>query len=419
MIEKAIHWLENSVFSVQTFLEIAIIIGALFVGWLVRGFIGPKLIILIEKINLPYHVTRALKNSTKLLLHIIAVLLLLVAAQLTQLEFIPFKGYWIEATAKLLAVWIFIRIAAQFIANNLIRNVVATIAWSVAALSILGVLDDTMAGLDWFGFEIGDFRLSLLSIIQSVLGIVLFVWIAIFVSNVVERRLNKTKEISVTARVLINKIIKFTLITVAIIIGITSAGINLSVFAVFGGALGLGVGFGLQKGVSNLFSGILLLLDRSIKPGDIIEIQQSNTFGWVEQMGARYTNIVTRDNKSYLVPNEDLITQQVVNWSHGNTLVRLEIRFGVHYDSDPHLIKKIAPEAAATLERVVDEPKPVCHITEFGDSSVNFTLRFWIKDAEKGVTNIRGDVFLSLWEAFKQHNIQIPYPHREVFMRQA
>jgi len=161
---------------------------------------------------------------------------------------------------------------------------------------------------------------------------------------------------------------------------------------------------------------MLLLLDRSIKPGDVIEIPDIGTFGWVNHMAARYTEIVTRDNKSFLIPNEDFITQRVINWSHGNKLVRIHLEFGVHYDSDPHKVIEIATQAARDLERVVDNPAPICWIVEFGDSSLNFDLRFWIKDAEGGVANIRGQVFLALWDAFKKHNIQIPYPHREVYV---
>ena len=131
-------------------------------------------------------------------------------------------------------------------------------------------------------------------------------------------------------------------------------------------------------------------------------------------MGGRHTEIITRDNKSYLIPNEQLITQQVVNWSHGDTSVRIEAKFGVHYKSDPHLVRKIAAEAAATPERVLESPAPVCHIVAFGDSSIDFVVRFWVRDAENGITNVRGEVMLALWDAFKEHGIVIPYPQREV-----
>ena len=185
------------------------------------------------------------------------------------------------------------------------------------------------------------------------------------------------------------------------------------------GAIGLGIGFGLQKVVSNLFSGFLLLMDQSIQPGDVIELESSGTFGWVNNMAARYTEIVTRDNKSYLIPNEELVTQRVVNWSHGNKLVRVEVLFGVHYDSDPHEVIRIAVEAATKPERVISNREAVCWLKEFGDSSINFALRFWIKDADQGITNIKGEVLLALWDAFKANNIAIPYPHREVFIHQA
>jgi len=158
-------------------------------------------------------------------------------------------------------------------------------------------------------------------------------------------------------------------------------------------------------------------MDQSIKPGDIIEMD--GTFGWVNHMGARYTELVTRDNKSYLVPNEEFITQQVINWSHGNTLVRVETTFGVHYNSDPHEVKRLAAQAAGTPERVVDSPAPICHMVEFGDSSLNFVLRYWIKDAEKGIVNTKGDVMLALWDILKENNISIPYPHREVFVHKS
>jgi small-conductance mechanosensitive channel len=196
---------------------------------------------------------------------------------------------------------------------------------------------------------------------------------------------------------------------------VATAGIDLSLLAVFSGAVGLGVGFGLQKGVSNLFSGMMLLMDKSITPGDIIELP-GGTFGWVNQMGARYTEIVTRDNKAFLVPNEDFITQQVINWSHGNRLIRTEVKFGVSYDSDPHFVKKIAEEVCTKPERIVKDPRPACHLVAFGDYDLQFKLRFYIEDPEKGITNMHGEVMLALWDAFKAHGIKIPFPRQDLFI---
>ena len=164
--------------------------------------------------------------------------------------------------------------------------------------------------------------------------------------------------------------------------------------------------------VSNLVSGIIILLDKSIKPGDVISL--GDTFGWIESLGARYVSVVTRDGKEYLIPNEDLITGQVVNWSHSNEFVRLDIFFGASYADDPHLVRKIAVEAAQTVDRVLTTRQTVCHIVGFGDSSVDYVLRFWIRDPSGGLTNIRGNVYLALWDAFKEHGVSIPFPQREV-----
>jgi small-conductance mechanosensitive channel len=418
-IQNTLSWFNSNVFTPQTGIEFIIIFAAFGLGFLGQRLLIPTFLKLINQANLPWRFEHILKNISTLTPHIIMAILLAFAIPVSQIEQVAFATVWITAATKLLLAWVFIRIAAQLIANTFFRNIITTAAWLIAALSILGILDNTIDMMDALGFKIGTFRLSVLSIFQSIFSIVLFVSAAFFLSGFLDRKLQKTSDISASARVLISKIIKFMLITIAVLIAVTSAGIDLSVLAVFGGALGIGIGFGLQKGVSNLFSGILLLLDRSIKPGDVIQLQNGEAFGWVEHMGARYTNIVTRDNISYLVPNEDLITQQVVNWSHGNTLVRLELLFGVHYKSDPYLVRKIAIEAAQKVKRVVEEPLPVCHIVKFDDSSVRFTLRFWIKDAEKGVTNVRGDIYLELWDAFKQHGIEIPYPQRDVFIHEA
>jgi small-conductance mechanosensitive channel len=166
--------------------------------------------------------------------------------------------------------------------------------------------------------------------------------------------------------------------------------------------------------VSNLVSGVIILLDKSVKPGDVISLGE--TFGWIESLGARYVSVVTRDGKEYLIPNEDLITGQVVNWSHSNEFVRIDLTFGSAYRDDPHLVRKLAIEAALATDRVLKDRPAVCHITGFGDSSVDYVLRFWIRDPVEGLTNIRGNVYLALWDTFHAHGITIPFPQREVRM---
>ena len=410
-------WVTEMLWSEDTLYQLSLILIAFALGLLVHTATRPAISDKIEQTKMPIRIKRILNNLKRLVLPFISLLFLGLA------EIIAISGLFgdiqtpfISGTVKVLLAWIVIRISLQVIENTLVRNIFAFSIWLVLALSIFGILDDTTQILDSIGFSIGEFRLSALAIIKSIFLIFILLYLALFASTFAERRVLGIKSLTRTSQVLVAKIIRVTLIVIALLIGITSAGIDLSLFAVFGGAIGLGIGFGLQKGISNMFSGMLLLMDRSIKPGDVIEIPDIGTFGWVNHMAARYTEIVTRDNKSFLIPNEDFITQRVVNWSHGNSLIRLEVKFGVHYNSDPHLVKEVAEAAAASPERVVDTPKPVCWLVEFGDSSLNFTLRFWIKDAEAGVTNIRGTVMMALWDAFKENGIEIPYPHREVYM---
>ena len=403
--------------SPDTYIQGGIIILALGIGWLVRRLISPSVKNMIDALDWPIRLKNTLRIISGLSLHAVAVIVLLLTELIDQTNIVDIGStVAIAAFISLLLAWIFIRVAAQIIRNSFIRQIVATAAWIVAALSILGILEDTAQTLDTLGISFGEIRISALTVIKGLTALFILIYAAIFVSRILERRLQDIDALTISTRVLISKIMRVVLITFALLIGLTTAGVDLSLLTIFSGALGLGVGFGLQKGISNLFSGMLLLMDRSIKPGDIIELLETGTFGWVKRMGARYTEILTRDNKSYIIPNEDFITQQVVNWSHGDTLVRVEVSFGVHYNSNPHEVKSIAQEAAKKPDRVVDEPEPIAHLIEFGDSSLNFVMRFWIRDAQRGVTNIRGEVMLELWDAFQENNIQIPYPHREVYI---
>ena len=215
-------------------------------------------------------------------------------------------------------------------------------------------------------------------------------------------------------QVLVIKFAQVGLYGLALFVGLRATGVDLTGLAVLSGAIGVGLGFGLQKVVSNLVSGVIILLDKSIKPGDVISLGE--TFGWINTLGARYTSVVTRDGREYLIPNEDLITGQVVNWSHSDDFVRLDIYFGTAYGDDPHKVRALAIEAARGVDRVLDHKAPVCHIVGFGDNSVDYILRFWIKDPTGGLTNIRGNVYLALWDKFQENNISIPFPQREVRM---
>jgi len=413
--DQVIEWFHVYVWTFSTLTQGVIIIAMLVLAGVIQKLSTTRVINAINNRKAPARV-KQIMHSLRRLLYPLTALILLYFVNLMNALGVGTETYeLVQAAMSLLLAWVFIRLAVQIIENSFIRNIFALSIWGVAALSILGIFDETLTALDSLGTNMGDFRFSALTVIKGVLALGFLLYAALFVSSLLERRIRRISGLTMSSKVLLSKTIRIALVTFALLVAVTSTGIDLSLLTVFSGAVGLGVGFGLQKVISNLFSGMLLLMDKSIKPGDIIELH-TGTFGWVAHMGARYTEIVTRDNKSYLVPNEDFVTNQVVNWSHGDTLVRLEAEFGVHYDSDPHLVKKLAEEAAQRPDRVVSDPKPMCHLIEFGDSSLNFSLRYWIKDAEKGVTNMRGAVMLALWDAFKENGISIPYPHREVFL---
>lgn len=410
-------WVQENVFNVSILSQALVIVLALLTGIWLRRKLEPQVINAINKLNVGARLKRFMQRMRRMVAPVIALLVLFpFYAVLTTVD-LPVGSSLLQAAINLMLAWVLIKFFVQFISNPALRNIFGLIVWTLAALNILGVLDESIEFLDSFAFEAGNFRLSALSVTKAFLSLFVLTTGAVFVSSLVEGRLNKANSLTPASRVLFSKMSRVVLVTLALLIAVAMAGIDLSVLAVFGGAVGLGIGFGLQKVISNLFSGMLLLLDKSIKPGDIIELQSGmGGYGWVNHMGARYTSVITRDNKEYLIPNEDFITQQVINWSHTSRLIRVQVQFGVSYDADPHEVIEIAKNVAVQPTRVVHEPPPVCVISEFGDSSVNYYLRFWIEDAEKGVTNVKGEIMLGLWDAFKENNIEIPFPQRVVHM---
>ena len=324
----------------------------------------------------------------------------------------PSRSYLIGLAATLAAIYVGIAFAARLVRNRPLRRMVTWGLWIYATLYMLNVADDVALFLDGVALTVGEFRLSVLTIMTALVVVGALLTMARLVSTTTAATIRKNEDISPSMQVLAVKGVQILLYGLAFFIGVRAVGIDLTGLAVLSGAIGVGLGFGLQKVVSNLVSGVIILLDKSIKPGDVISLGE--TFGWIQTLGARYASVVTRDGKEYLIPNEDLITGQVVNWSHSNDFVRLDIYFGTAYSDDPHLVRKLAVEAAKGVDRVLSYKAPVCHIVGFGDSSVDYILRFWIKDPTGGLTNIRGNVYLALWDAFKEHGISIPFPQREV-----
>ena len=325
-------------------------------------------------------------------------------------------GYGLtQLAASLAGAWVLIRLLSGFIGNDLLARSVAWIAWILAALVAVGLFDATVVLLDSVGMTFGKVRISLLSLAKGVIALGVLLWITSALSRALERRIGRAESLTPSVQVLIAKIVRIFLVVLAFLIAIGSLGIDLTALTVFGGALGIGVGIGLQKVVSNLVSGLLLLMDKSIKPNDVIAV--GGTYGWVASLGARYAAVRTRDGVEYLIPNEELITQRVENWSHSDSAVRLLIPVGISYRSDVRHAIGLCCEAAAAVERVLADPAPRCLLRGFGDSSVDLEIRIWIDDPAEGRSNVVSEVLLRVWDLFHEHGIEIPFPQRDLHLK--
>ena len=322
------------------------------------------------------------------------------------------------ATSLAFAVFMIV-LAVSFITSRALSRIVTNVAIVIAVLYAFGWWETAMVMLDSIRFGLGVTKISLLSVLKGALYFAVFLWGARLLSAVLEKQIKSADELTPSLQVLFSKILKILLIFIAVLLGLNAIGVDLSSFAIFGGAVGVGLGFGLQKVVSNFISGIILLMDRSIKPGDVIAVDgpTGQTYGWVNTLGARYVSIIRRDGKEHLIPNEVMITERVENWSFSNNDIRISIPVGVAYDTDIEKARELCMEALGEESRIKEFPKPLCHIKGFGDSSVDFELRGWINDPVNGIANVTSAIYLRVWKKFQEHGIEIPFPQRDLHVR--
>ena len=292
---------------------------------------------------------------------------------------------------------------------------ISTAAWALVALHLLGWLAPFLAALDTVALEVGQTRISLLMVTKLVFLSGLYLLLAFWLSGLIEQRLQRARTVNASMRVGLAKAAKLLLLTLAILMALTDAGLNLASLAVFGGALGVGLGFGLQKIVSNFISGFILLSDRSIRPGDVITV--GDTYGWVKQLRARYIVVCNRDGVETLIPNENLVTSDVIKWSFTDRKVRVKIPVQVSYADDPEQAMEIMRQAAMANARVLDDPVPAVNLMQFADSGIALELRVWLADPENGIGSVRSDINRAIWKGFREAGITIPYPQRDVHLR--
>jgi small-conductance mechanosensitive channel len=326
----------------------------------------------------------------------------------------PSRSYLLAVAANLAFAWLVIRLVTSVIRNAFIVRVVSVAAWLVAALSILGQLGPTIDALDSVSIVLGGLRLTPLLLIELGVLLIVALWLTNIASNFVESWITQSADLTPSIQVLLVKMIRLGLMVFAIAVVMSAVGINLSALAIFSGAAGVGIGFGLQKIVANFISGIILLADKSVKPGDLVTIGDST--GRINEMKTRYISVSAGDGREFLIPNEDLVTQKVTNWTYTDKNTLVKVIFGTNYDADPRLVCKLAVDVAAGAKRAIKGKPPNCILTEFTEAGMKFSLTFWIADPD-GMDNVKSEVMLSLWDAFKSEGIRVPYPVREIRIR--
>ena len=328
----------------------------------------------------------------------------------------------VSGAIALMSAYVVVRGVTLVIRSQFWSRLAFYIAWPIAALDAFGYLAPVVEQMRELAIPLGTaesgraIRLSLLDIVRTVFYFAVLFWVSIALSRLLQSRIDGADDLSPSLKALMAKTIGILLPVIAIVIALQVAGFNLATLAVFSGALGLGIGLGLQRIAANFIAGFTLIADKSIKPGDVIEID--NTFGWVTAMQGRYVAIRTRDGTELLIPNDRFMTEGVINWSRSDRVVRLHAPFGVAYSTtDLRRVQELAVKAAGMVVRVVRQPAPVCNLVAFGDSSVDFDLRFWIRDPQNGMANVRSQVMIDLWRLLHEEGIEIPFPQRDLNLK--
>jgi small-conductance mechanosensitive channel len=293
---------------------------------------------------------------------------------------------------------------------------ITVILWVICAVALLGWLDEIEAGLNHISLVPGKF--SLWALLKGLVVVTAFVVVASLIARAIERHVMRLDQLAVSTRVGISKFTYFLLVGLGVLLGINAAGVDVTTLNVLTGAIGLGLGFGLQAVASNFVSGFVLLMDKSIKPGDVISFTtlggaSAGNFGWVQELRGRYVVVRDRDGVDTLVPNQNLITTSFINWSYSDQRVRLKLPVMVSYEDDPEVALKLLVEATENHPRILRDPPPVSRLISFEDNGMRLEIRFWIADPVNGVNNVRSDVNRAIWRIFRTYGVKIPVPQQE------
>ena len=405
---RALEWIENVLIQPDSLVQFGVIFGIVLLGFAIAPLFRRWVHTGISRLpkQLAQHIDETLPQLVRPGLWALGMW----TAQTT----LPEMGYpttFIRLATSLATAWLIIRLATSFLPDEF-RKPVAWFAWGVAGLNALGLLNPTLHWLDNNGIPFGDTQITLPFVVRAIVFSALFLYAASWVSKRLRTRIDALPRVEPSIRVLISNATHVGLFFAATILALTSLGIPLGGLAVLGGALGVGLGFGMQQIVANFISGVILLTDRSIKPNDVIEVDE--TYGVVNSLGLRYASVITRDGKEHLIPNEQLVTNKVVNWSYSSNEVRIKRRLRVEYESDLRLACRLVVEGVSKVDRILDDPAPKCLVMEFGDEAVEVEARFWIRDPQNGINNVASEAMLSVWDLFQEHGIDVPLRQEEI-----
>jgi small-conductance mechanosensitive channel len=323
------------------------------------------------------------------------------------------------AAAMLLVGLTLVRLFTDRMKNRFMANVLAMAIWVyavfLASLGLVNYIDFYLRFLQRVDFQLGQVHFSLLQVNRAFFLLIGLYWVAKNLRILFHFWLTIKSGLTSAAQILLYRLGSIGLVAACVVIVLHYLGLDLTVFALFGGALGLGLGFGLQKIFANLVSGFIILADKSIKPGDVIQL--GDKYGWINFLGSRYVSVITRNGTEHLIPNENLITGEVINWSYSQNLIRLQVPVGVAYGSDLEQARDLMLQAAEDTKRVLKDPKPACLLTGFGDNAVNLELRVWISDPQHGIGGVKSDLHWGIWQRFRQHGIELPFPQRDVHLK--
>jgi small-conductance mechanosensitive channel len=402
--------------------QIAVIGGAILLGWWIARLVRPRFVSPVPPDDFPGRVREATWVAAP---YGITLLILAMADGLMHAARVP--AHYVDVAVQLTALLLLIRLAVYVVRVSLGSRArikgwgtpISLVVWLFLSLHLLGWGDSVITALDGIGINAGKTRISVWSVAKLLVTVSLFVVAAMWVSRWLERRVLKLDALAPNMRIGIAKFVQAFLVGLSVLVGLNAAGLDLTTLNVLTGAIGIGLGFGLQSIAANFVSGFVLLMDRSIKPGDVISFTgttgtATEGFGWVEELRGRYVVVRDRDGVASLVPNQNLITNPVINWSYTDPRVRLKLPVRVSYKSDPELAMQLMLQATIGHRRVIQEPAPVARMMSFGDHGIELELRFWIPDPQEGVNNVRSDVNRAIWRLFQENGIVIPIAQREV-----